>query len=150
MIEDQLAYAYPWTKSLHVVSVISWMAGLFYLPRLFVHHSERVSVGGETDALFQMMEMKLLKVIMNPAMIASFLFGIWMLVLAPQLLTEIWMQVKVVCVLGMAACHGIFSKMRRQLEADEQPRPARIYRIWNEVPTVLMIIIVVMAVVKPF
>jgi putative membrane protein len=87
---------------------------------------------------------------MNPAMIASFLFGIWMLVLAPQLLLEIWMQVKVACVLGMAACHGIFSKMRRQLENDEQPRPARIYRIWNEVPTALMIVIVVMAVVKPF
>ncbi|MEC8642451.1 MAG: CopD family protein, partial [Pseudomonadota bacterium] len=87
--------------------------------------------------------------IMNPAMIASFLFGIWMLVLVPELLLEVWMQVKVACVLGMAGCHGVFSRMRRQLENDEPPRPARAYRIWNEVPTVLMIIIVVMAVVKP-
>jgi putative membrane protein len=87
---------------------------------------------------------------MNPAMIASFLFGIWMLVLVPELLFETWMQVKVVCVLGMAGCHGVFSKMRRQLENDEPPWPGRVYRIWNEVPTVLMIIIIVMAVVKPF
>ena len=96
------------------------------------------------------MERRLLKAIMNPAMIASFLFGIWMLVLAPVLLLETWMQVKVACVLGMAGCHGVFSKIRQQLENDEQPRLARVYRIWNEVPTVLMIIIIVMAVVKPF
>ena len=76
MILDLLAAAYPWTKSLHIISVISWMAGLFYLPRLYVHHTERVAVGGETDALFQMMEYKLLKVIMNPAMIATWVFGL--------------------------------------------------------------------------
>ena len=141
--------SYEIIKALHVISIIAWMAGLLYLPRLYVYHADTV-IGSVRAETFKVMERRLLKVIMNPAMIASFLFGIWMLVLAPQLLTEIWMQVKVVCVLGMAACHGIFSKMRRQLETDEQPRPARIYRIWNEVPTVLMIIIVVMAVVKPF
>ena len=95
------------------------------------------------------MERRLLKAIMNPAMIASFLFGGWMLALAPVLFLESWMQVKIAAVIGMAACHGIFSGMRRRLENDEAPRLARSYRIWNEVPTFLMVVIVVMAVVKP-
>ena len=95
------------------------------------------------------MERRLLKAIMNPAMIASFLFGGWMLALAPALFLESWMQVKIVAVLGMAACHGIFSGMRRKLENDEPPGRARNYRVWNEAPTLLMIVIVVMAVVKP-
>lgn len=141
--------SYDIIKALHVISIIAWMAGLLYLPRLYVYHAE-TTIGSVRAETFKVMERRLLKAIMNPAMIASFLFGIWMLVLAPVLLLETWMQVKVACVLGMAGCHGVFSKMRRQLENDEQPRPVRVYRIWNEVPTVLMIIIIVMAVVKPF
>jgi putative membrane protein len=141
--------SYDIVKALHVISIIAWMAGLLYLPRLYVYHAE-TTIGSVRAETFKVMERRLLKAIMNPAMIASFLFGIWMLVLAPVLLLETWMQVKVACVLGMAGCHGVFSKMRRQLENDEQPRPASVYRIWNEVPTVLMIIIIVMAVVKPF
>ena len=140
--------SYEIIKALHVISIIAWMAGLLYLPRLYVYHAD-TTIGSVRAETFKVMERRLLKAIMNPAMIASFLFGIWMLVLAPGLLLEIWMQVKVVCVLGMAGCHGVFSKMRRQLENDEPPRSARAYRIWNEVPTVLMIIIIVMAVVKP-
>ena len=140
--------SYDIVKALHVISIIAWMAGLLYLPRLYVYHAE-TTVGSVRAETFKVMERRLLKAIMNPAMIASFLFGVWMLMLAPALLLESWMQVKVVCVLCMAGCHGVFSKMRRQLENDEQPRPARVYRIWNEVPTVLMIIIIVMAVVKP-
>ena len=140
--------SYDVIKALHLISVMSWMAGLLYLPRLFVYHAE-TTVGSVRAETFKVMERRLLKVIMNPAMIASFAFGIWMIVLAPSLLYEPWMHVKILCVLLMAGCHGVFSKMRRRLENDEPPQPPRAYRIWNEVPTVLMVIIVFMAVVKP-
>ena len=140
--------SYDVIKALHLVSVMSWMAGLLYLPRLFVYHAE-TTVGSVRAETFKVMERRLLKAIMNPAMIASFVFGIWMIVLAPGLFYEPWMHVKILCVLLMAGCHGVFSKMRRRLENDEPPRPPRAYRIWNEVPTVLMVIIVFMAVVKP-
>lgn len=139
---------YDVIKALHVIAVMSWMAGLLYLPRLFVYHAE-TSIGSVRAETFKVMERRLLKAIMTPAMIASFAFGIWMLVLAPGLLYEPWMHVKILCVLLMAGCHGAFSKMRRRLENDEQPKTPRAYKIWNEVPTVLMIIIVFMAIVKP-
>ena len=139
---------YDVIKALHLISVMSWMAGLLYLPRLFVYHAE-TTVGSVRAETFKVMERRLLKAIMNPAMITSFVFGIWMIVLAPGLLYEPWMHVKILCVLLMAGCHGVFSKMRRRLENAEPPRSARAYRIWNEVPTVLMVIIVFMAVVKP-
>ena len=140
--------SYDVIKALHLISVMSWMVGLLYLPRLFVYHAE-TTVGSVRAETFKVMERRLLKAIMNPAMIASFAFGIWMIVLAPGLLYEPWMHVKILCVLLMAGCHGVFSKMRRRLENDELPRPPRAYRIWNEVPTVLMVTIVFMAVVKP-
>ena len=140
--------SYDVIKALHLISVMSWMAGLLYLPRLFVYHAE-TTIGSVRAETFKVMERRLLKAIMNPAMIASFVFGIWMIVLAPVLLYELWMHVKILCVLLMAGCHGAFSKMRRKLENDEPPRRPRVYRIWNEVPTVLMVIIVFMAVVKP-
>ena len=140
--------SYDVIKALHLISVMSWMAGLLYLPRLFVYHAE-TTVGSVRAETFKVMERRLLKAIMNPAMITSFVFGIWMIVLAPSLLYEPWMHVKILCVLLMAGCHGVFSKMRRRLENDEPPRPPRAYRIWNEMPTVLMVIIVFMAVVKP-
>ena len=140
--------SYNVIKALHLISVMSWMAGLLYLPRLFVYHAE-TTVGSVRAETFKVMERRLLKAIMNPAMIASFAFGIWMIVLVPGLLYEPWMHVKILCVLLMAGCHGVFSKMRRRLENDEPPWPSRAYRIWNEVPTVLMVIIVFMAVVEP-
>ena len=140
--------SYDVIKALHLISVMSWMAGLLYLPRLFVYHAE-TTVGSVRAETFKVMERRLLKAIMNPAMIASFVFGIWMIILAPDLFYEPWMHVKILCVLLMAGCHGAFSKMRRRLENDEPPRPPRAYRIWNEVPTVLMVVIVFMAVVKP-
>ena len=139
---------YEIVKALHIISVIAWMAGLLYLPRLFVYHAD-TSIGSVQAETFKVMERRLLKAIMTPAMIASFLFGGWMLALAPVLFLESWMQVKIAAVIGMAACHGIFAGMRRRLENDEAPRRARSYRIWNEVPTLLMVVIVVMAVVKP-
>lgn len=139
---------YEIIKSLHIISVISWMVGLLYLPRLFVYHADTQtgSVQGET---FKVMERRLQKAIMTPAMIASFIFGIWMLALNPSLFSEPWFHVKLAAVLLMAGVHGKFSKMRRLLENDEKPLSSKAYRIWNEVPTILMIVIVVMAVAKP-
>ena len=140
--------SYEIVKALHIISVIAWMAGLLYLPRLFVYHADTPS-GSVQAETFKIMERRLLKAIMNPAMIFTFIFGIWMLVLAPALLTEIWMIIKIVCLFGLAGCHGLFSRMRRDLENDRLPYSSKVYRIWNEAPTVLMIIIVVMVVVKP-
>ena len=139
--------SYEIIKALHIISVIAWMAGLLYLPRLFVYHAD-TPLGSVQAETFKVMERRLLKAIMTPAMITSFIFGIWMLVLVPALLTEIWMMIKIVCVFGLAGGHGLFSRMRRDLENDKLPYSSKVYRIWNEA-TLLMIIIVIMAVVKP-
>ncbi len=138
---------YEWLTALHIISVIAWMAGLFYLPRLYVYHAivESGSVRAET---FKLMERRLLKVIMNPAMIASWGFGLAMLYANPVLLLEMWMIIKIICVIAMTATHMIFGKMRKELEKD-QARKDSAYRMWNEVPTVLMVIIVIMAIVEP-
>ena len=151
MILDLLAAAYPWTKSLHIISVISWMAGLFYLPRLYVHHTERVAVGGETDALFQMMEYKLLKVIMNPAMFATWVFGL-ALVATPGAVDwgALWPYMKAVCVIAMTWFHMWLAARRKEFVAGENHRSGKTYRIMNEVPTVLLLVIVISVVVKPF
>ena len=140
---------YDVIKSLHILSVISWMVGLLYLPRLFVYHAD-AEVGTVRAETFKVLERRLLKGIMTPAMIFSFIFGIWMVALNHGLVFEIWFQIKVAAVLAMAACHGKFSKMRRLLENDIRPLSSKIYKIWNEVPTVLMITIIFMAVLKPF
>ncbi|WP_298259391.1 protoporphyrinogen oxidase HemJ [uncultured Litoreibacter sp.] len=148
---DFLAEIYPWTKSLHVISVISWMAGLFYLPRLFVHHAEKVEVGSDTDQLFQMMEYKLLRVIMNPAMISTWVFGLC-LVFTPGIVDWSlgWPWVKAAAVLGMTWFHHWLGYRRKEFERGENIRAGRTYRIMNEVPTVFMIVIVVMVIVRPF
>jgi putative membrane protein len=139
--------AYEWIKALHVISVIAWMAGLLYLPRLYVYHA-MVEAGSVRAETFKLMERRLLKAIMNPAMIASWGFGLAMLYMNPGLLSEIWMMIKIVCIIGMTAAHMVFGKMRKELEKD-RARKDSAYRIWNEVPTILMIIIVIMAVVEP-
>ena len=146
-----LVNLYPWTKALHIVSVISWMAGLFYLPRLFVHHVERVGFEGDTHALFTMMERKLLRVIMNPAMIATWVFGL-ALVFTPGIVdwSEIWPWIKAVMVLLMTGYHHALVRWQKSFAEDRNTKPGRYYRIANEVPTVLMIVIVVMVVVRPF
>jgi len=140
--------SYEIIKSLHIISVISWMVGLLYLPRLFVYHAD-APTGSVQAETFKVMERRLLKAIMTPAMIASFIFGLWMLSLNTELFSEPWFHVKFAAVFLLAGVHGKFSKMRRLLENDEKPLSSKSYRIWNEVPTVLMIIIVVMAVAKP-
>ena len=140
---------YDTITALHILSVISWMVGLLYLPRLFVYHADS-EIGTVRAETFKVMERRLLKVIMTPAMIATFIFGIWLIALNHGLVYETWFQIKLVAVLAMAGCHGKFSKMQRLLENDVQPLSSKTYRIWNEVPTILMIIIIFLAVLKPF
>ena len=139
--------AYDWVKALHIISVIAWMAGLLYLPRLYVYHA-MVEAGSVRAETFKLMERRLLKAIMNPAMIASWGFGLVMIYMNLALLNEIWMLIKIGCVSLMTVTHMIFGKMRKELEND-QGRVGSAYRIWNEVPTILMIIIVIMAIVEP-
>ncbi|MGZ9809137.1 protoporphyrinogen oxidase HemJ [Pseudoroseicyclus sp. H15] len=151
MIGDFLTWFYPTTKSLHVISVVAWMAGMFYLPRLFVYHAERAKSGSELESTFRVMERRLLKAIMNPAMIATWLFGL-MLVFTPGVIDwhEIWPWVKAAAVLGMTGLHGWLSARLREFEAGTNTRTGRVYRMVNEVPTVLLIVIVVMVIARPF
>ena len=146
---DFLAGYYVWIKALHIISVIFWMAGMAYLPRLFVYHAE-AAPGSDKAETFKIMERRLLRGIVNPAMIASFLFGILMLVANPALLSQGWMHVKLLLILVMSALHGFFARWRKQLERDENRHDARFYRIVNEGPPLLVIFIVLLAVAKPF
>ena len=148
---DFLASVYPWTKSLHVISVIAWMAGLFYLPRLFVYHVEQVESGSPTDAMFQTMERRLLRAIMNPAMIATWVFGL-ALVFTPGIVDwgAVWSWAKAGAVLGMTWFHHWLGRRRKDFLAGANTRSGRDYRIMNEVPTVLMIVIVVSVIARPF
>ncbi|MCY4180894.1 MAG: protoporphyrinogen oxidase HemJ [Litoreibacter sp.] len=147
---DLLYTLYPWVKALHIMAVISWMAGLFYLPRLFVHHTEQVTIGSETDTLFQMMEMKLLKVIMNPAMIASWAAGLYMLALGAFDWSQAWSWLKLACVIAMTWFHMWLAKRRKSFVAGENSLTGKQYRMMNEVPTLLMITIVLSVIVRPF
>lgn len=140
---------YQLVKAFHIIAIIAWMAGLLYLPRLFVYHS-LVDVGSVRSQTFKLMERRLLKGIMNPAMIISWLLGLYLLHLNPSLLKEYWMISKIVCVVLMTYFHMKFSGMRRRLEADETPKSDKYYRYWNEAPTLTMIAIVILAVVEPF
>ena len=142
--------AYLWLKSLHIISVIAWMAGMLYLPRLFVYHAQQ-TVGSEASATFKIMERRLLKLIMNPAMIVVFVSGfllIWEL--GVGVFQEGWLHAKLMCVVGLAALHGMFARWQRQFADDENKHSDKFYRVMNEVPTVLMIAIVILVVVKPF
>ena len=148
---DLLLNLYPWIKALHVISVIAWMAGLFYLPRLFVYHAEKVEAGSQTDQLFQTMELKLLRVIMNPAMIATWVFGL-MLVFTPGVVdwSEVWPWTKATAVLTMTWFHHWLGWRRKDFQAGRNTRTGRQYRLMNEVPTVLMVVIVISVIVRPF
>lgn len=146
---DLLASLYPWTKALHIISVISWMAGMFYLPRLFVYHAEQSSPGDARDVVFQEMERKLLRLIMNPAMIATWVFGL-MLLFTPGLVdwSQIWPWTKAAAVLVMTWAHHWLALRRKEFSMGQNTRTGRTYRLINEVPTVMLIIIVVSVVVK--
>ena len=146
-----LADLYPWVKSLHVISVIAWMAGLFYLPRLYVYHTEQVELGSRTDDMFKTMERRLLRAIMNPSMIASWSFGL-LLVLTPGIIdwSAIWPWAKLVSILGMTWFHMWCARQRRIFADGRNTRDGRYFRIMNEVPTLLLIVIVVSVIARPF
>ena len=148
---DYLIAMYPWLKAGHIISVISWMAGIFYLPRLFVHHSEKVEVPSQTDRLFSIMESKLLKVIMTPAMITTWGFGLSLAVI-PGVLdwSDIWPWVKLISIIAMTWFHFWLAKRQRDFELGDNQLTGKTYRIINEVPTVLLLVIVIMVVVRPF
>jgi len=148
-----LVYLYPdnaylWVKALHVIAVISWMAGMLYLPRLFIYHcaAEKGSVQSET---FKVMERRLLKAIINPAMMVTWAAGLW-LAWRTVAYMDGWFHVKFLAVLILSGIHGYFSKAVRMFAEDRNAKPARFWRMMNEVPTVLMIIIVIMVIIKPF
>ncbi len=148
-LHDLIISAYPWIKALHIISVISWMAGIFYLPRLFVHHAERIGQSGEAHETFVMMELKLLRVIMNPAMIATWVFGL-LLVSIPGIIdwSMVWPWLKAASVIAMTWFHHWLGRRRKEFEAGINERDGRTYRIMNEVPTLLMFVIVFSVVVK--
>ena len=148
---DYLIAMYPWLKAGHIISVISWMAGIIYLPRLFVHHSEKVEVPSQTDRLFSIMESKLLKVIMTPAMLTTWGFGLSLAVI-PGVLdwSDIWPWVKLISIIAMTWFHFWLAKRQRDFELGDNQLTGKTYRIINEVPTVLLLVIVIMVVVRPF
>jgi len=139
---------YPWIVALHIMAVISWMAGMFYLPRLFVYHCG-AEVGSKQSVTFKIMERRLLTQIINPAMVVAWAAGLW-LVWAGGLIHAGWMQAKLVFVLLLSAYHGMLSVYVRDFAADRNRRSQFFYRVFNEVPTLLMIAIVILAIVKPF
>ncbi len=146
---DLLWSLHLWVKALHVVSVIAWMAGLFYLPRLFVYHAEQVGSGNRTDLMFQTMERRLLRAIMGPAMIATWIFGLAM-VATPGLVdwSMIWPWTKAAAVLGMTWFHHWLAARRKDFAEGRNTRTGRSYRLMNEVPTLLMLVIVFSVIVK--
>jgi putative membrane protein len=145
---DVLAPYYPWLKALHIIAVITWMAGMLYLPRLFVYHCE-VEPGSPESERFKRMELRLLRIIVNPSMIAVWVFGVTLAFLG-QYWAEPWMLVKFAFVLVLSGLHGLFSRWRRGFATDSNTRSQRFYRLVNEVPAVLMIAIVILVVVRPF
>ena len=147
---DLSATAILWVKALHIISVIAWMAGLLYLPRLFVYHAD-ADAGSELSETLKAMERRLLKLIMNPAMLASFLFGgILLAGLDPDAWRSGWLHAKLVFVVGLLGMHMAMGKRRREFTEDRNIRSQKFYRIANEGPTLLMIGIVIFVVVKPF
>lgn len=140
--------AYLWIKSGHIISIIAWMAGLLYLPRLFIYHCG-TSPGSEASEIFKVMERRLLWAIMNPAMVSSLLFGGLLLVDSSTDWSAAWLQVKLLCVAGLVAIHMMMGRWRVAFEADSNTKSGNFFRIANEVPTILMIIIVLVVVLKP-
>ena len=148
---DWLSGLYPWLKALHIISVIAWMAGLLYLPRLFVYHAQ-AKPGSEQSETFKVMERRLLRGIMNPAMIAAYIFGILVL-LTPEMIDNWrsgWFHAKVVLIVALTVFHRVLASWRKAFAIDANKHPDRFYRLMNEVPTVILVGIVILVVVKPF
>lgn len=139
---------YDWLKALHIISIIAWMAALLYLPRLYVYHAEAVP-GSDRIAAFKVMERRLYKAIMTPAMIASWVFGL-LVAYEGGWFTSGWFHAKLLFVILLSGYHGFLGAELRRLAADKGTRSSRFYRIINEVPTLLMIVVVILVVLKPF
>ena len=149
-MSDLLAVAYPWTKSLHIISIIAWMAGMLYLPRLYVYHAE-APAGSDIAETFKVMERRLLRGIINPAMGASFVFG-GLLAATPGIVdwASGWIWGKLALVAALTVAHHYFARWRKEFAEDRNTRPARFYRMVNEIPTGIMVVIVLLVVAKPF
>ena len=148
-MQDFLIAHYDWLKALHLIAVISWMAGLLYLPRLFVYHAD-ADKGSELSETFKIMERRLLRGIMNPAMIAVFLFGGAMIWANTGLMSGGWMHAKISFVILLTVFHHALGRWRKAFLKDENRKTARFFRQINEIPTVLMIAIVLLVILKPF
>lgn len=141
---------YQTFKALHMISIIAWMAGLLYLPRLFVYHCT-VKAGSEASETFKIMERRLLWAIMHPAMVVSYIFGVLMLIELGGEAWELgWMQVKIACIIALTIIHFQMGVWRKDFERDQNVRSEKFFRIMNEVPTILMILIVFMVILQPF
>ena len=148
MLLTALAPYYLWIRAFHIIAVIAWMAGMLYLPRLFVYHCEAVPHSAESER-FKRMELRLLRIIINPSMIAVWVLGL-LLVTLGQFWAEPWMHLKFALVVVLSALHGFLSRCRRDFAKDANSRSQRFYRMVNEVPAILMFVIVILVVVKPF
>ncbi len=148
-MSEFLMQHYQILRAGHIIAVIAWMAGLLYLPRLFAYHAD-AQKGSELSETLKVMEARLLRIIMNPAMGAAWVFGLCMMAANPALMQHGWIHVKLMAVVLMSVLHMVFARWRKTFANDANVRPAKFYKIWNEVPAVLMIIIVIMAVVEPF
>lgn len=140
---------YEWVKALHVISVIAWMAGMLYLPRLFVYHSV-AEIGSAQSETFKVMERRLFRAITTPAMIATWIFGLGMVHLGGADWSSGWWWLKIVLVLMMSGVHGLYATHVKAFARDANDKPQKYFRMINEVPTVLMIGIVIAVIVKPF
>lgn len=136
-----------WLKALHIIAFTAWMAGLWYLPRLFVYHSS-AEPGSETSERFKIMERRLLRAITTPAMVATLLFGLALASFQAQW-GEAWLHLKLALVLGLAAAHGLMVRYVKEFQSERRARSERFFRIFNEVPTVLFVLIVLAVVLKP-
>jgi putative membrane protein len=139
---------YPWIKALHVIAIIAWMAGMLYLPRLFVYHAD-AAPGSVQSETFKVMERRLLRAIINPAMLVTWIAGLW-LAWKGFGFSGGWLHAKLAAVVALSGVHGYFAGAVRRFSEDRNTKPARHWRIMNEIPTLLMVIIVIMVVVKPF
>ncbi len=148
-MQETLSINYEWLRAIHILAVISWMAGMLYLPRLFVYHVDAV-VGSDQSETFKIMEKRLMRYIMAPASVVAWVFGGLMLWANPGMFSEGWMHAKLLFVVLMTVVHHLFMIWRKKFERDENVKSAKFFRVWNEIPTLLMIAIVIMAVVQPF
>ena len=139
---------YEWVKAIHVISIIAWMAGLLYLPRLFVYHCQ-VATGSEQSELFKVMERRLFRAIMNPAMISSWIFGLWTAWIL-DVWADPWFHAKLLGVVGLTWAHHAMGRWRKAFAEDRNTRSQKYFRVMNEVPTLLMIAVVILVIVKPF